>query len=152
MKSVLDLINKSTFEFYVSRTNTILALRRAFVALMTAEWSENCEVADYQDGRLLLYVTHSGWATRLHYAAPEIMSVLRKHALFVNLDEIKCKILPKVSGGHVASVKRLSEGACQILKDAAANIGDSDLRDALLRLARPSTQPSTGLRERELEE
>jgi len=106
-----------------------------FQACLPFELRGHCQLAGYRDGRVLLHVDSSAWATRLRYALPE----LTEHsALLRDADSIRVKVRPAVSSSPQRSLPRpqLSSSAAQVLLDCSQHLQDRGLAASLQRLAR----------------
>ncbi|MBV2120133.1 MAG: DUF721 domain-containing protein [Candidatus Thiodiazotropha sp. (ex Ctena orbiculata)] len=90
-----------------------------------------------QAGVLSLFVSSPVWASRLRYAAPQLLEQLNQHGLGV--ERIRTRILLDTAR-KPASLKHktlsLSKHNGEILRQTAASIGDPKLSEALLKLSR----------------
>ncbi len=113
-----------------------MRLSRVFKQLLAEEWTVNCELGNYEDGQLMLCVPNASWATKVHYAAPQLITTLRHDPLFASLQSIKCKVMAKTPPpSKPSSSKQLSQPASEIIKYTAEGITDQKLKESLLRLA-----------------
>lgn len=136
MKCIFDLIADSPIELYIKKTTVITRLSRVFKQLLAEEWTANCELGNFENGQLILCVPNASWATKVHYAAPQLVTTLRQDPLFASLQTIKCKVMVKTPpSSSPAPSKQLSHPASEIIKYTAEGITDQKLKESLLRLA-----------------
>lgn len=135
MKSVFNVISTSLLQDYLQKIDVISKLQMIFVSLVDDEWCENSEIANFEDGKLILCVPHPGWATRLRYETPRIIANLRKDPHFHSLREIRCKISPRLPNVSSPISRHLPIAASNILQETALTMSDGSLKAALLRLA-----------------
>lgn len=110
-----------------------------FQACLPFELRGHCHLASYRDGRVMLHVDSSAWATRLRYALPEIT----EHSpLLRDAADIRVKVRPPVSSPPQRTLPRphLSSSAAQVLLDCSQHMQDRELASSLQRLARHGKQ------------
>jgi hypothetical protein len=104
---------------------------------LAAELRPHCLHASLEDGRLRLLTDGPVWATRLRFAAPDVLARLRAQGQAAA--EARVRIAPATAGGGQAegimAAPRLSAATVAHLKAVAAAMDDARLAAALLRLA-----------------
>jgi hypothetical protein len=94
MKTVSELLTSSPLKSYLEKAEYLNKLNSIFETIIPPDFISNCKIANFEGGRLTLYVTNSGWATRIRYAIPSLMNSLKKDSHFALVSEIKCKVIP----------------------------------------------------------
>ena len=67
-------------------------LAQLFAAIVDSSLAKHCKLANYRNGELTLVVTNAAWATRVHYAIPELMKILCVQPEFKDLKKINYNI------------------------------------------------------------
>jgi hypothetical protein len=135
MKTLSDLLSSSPLQAYQVKHRQMTKLATVFTALVSEEWRKNCQVANFENGQLTLVVNNSGWATKVHYATPELISNLKLDDYFATLRTIKTKIMALPLDEPEPSLKRLPLLAKQLLECTANQVTDPKLKTSLLKLA-----------------
>lgn len=136
MKTLSELLSSSPLQAYQLKHSQITKLIAVFASLVSEEWQTNCQVVNFENGQLTLLVNHSGWATKVHYATPELIAKLKSDQQFATLRTIKTKIkaAPLVEPEQTKP-RRLPLLAKQLLESTASQIADPKLKKSLLKLA-----------------
>jgi hypothetical protein len=92
MKSLLDLLTGATLRPLLDKATLLSKLNDSWQAFGRKEWTQFCQVANYEAGVLTLIVPNASWSTRIRYAAPEIIKDLVQHEDFYLLRTVHCKI------------------------------------------------------------
>lgn len=105
---------------------------------LKAPLSDNCQVAAFNKGCLVLSVTNAAWATDLRYLIPELRDKLRKSGLY-QLVSIKIvltgKALQQAPNPPLRKVN-LSEKARDNIRNAGTLCTYQPLKEALYHLAK----------------
>lgn len=114
------------------------ALLQATRRLLAADLRGHCLHATLEGAQLWLLTDGPVWASRLRFAAPELVAGLRQVGMAAT--EVRVRVAPaaiQVQPTDGAKTQaRLSAATAAHLKRAAATMDDADLAAALLRLAR----------------
>ncbi|MWP49748.1 MULTISPECIES: DUF721 domain-containing protein [unclassified Gilliamella] len=94
------------------RTNALKTLSKVVSDLLPLPLSEQCRVANYRQGILILEVSTASWLTRLKYEQSNLISEIRKTVL-PSLSSIQYLINPNISA-------RLSQRQSQTSKSSLA--------------------------------
>ena len=135
MKTVSDYLTSQTIETYLGKAQQLTKLNAIWSTAM-GEWAEHCFVANFENGKLVLQVKNTAWATRLRYAIPEILETLASYPEFLTLQSIRYHISYSPINKEEATISRKScKEAKRLLETAAKNIENPILKAALMRLA-----------------
>lgn len=106
-----------------------------FSTLLSADLRGHCRIAACRDGKVLLHVDSSAWATRLRYQLPELTE---QSALLNKADKVRVKVRPLEASLPVPSrpPASLSSKSAQVLLDCSQHLEDEGLSQSLRRLAR----------------
>ena len=114
----------------------LLTVRRALAAALPDNLLRSCAIANYKQGKVLIFAASSAVAARLRLLEPRMLEVLSKRGL--NVTGLNVEVQP----GHrfVAQVTekkalRLSPKASQALANAGAKLPDGALKRAVDALA-----------------
>ena len=129
-----------------SEVQRIEHLQGHLLPLLPSAAHEHCHVASYRDGRLLIVVSNSHWATRIRYLERRLLRALLTHPEFAQLSRIFVRVQPEAPTSVLTRpAPQLSESAAEQLNEAAKGIRDPALRGALERLARNANKkPALG--------
>lgn len=94
MKTVSELLSSGTLKAYLEKAACLDHLNTIFETVIPPDFVSHCKIANFENGCLTVYANNSGWATRIRYAIPELLKVLKIDDNFKGLKEIKCKVLP----------------------------------------------------------
>jgi hypothetical protein len=105
-------------------------------SILPAPVASRCIGARVAGSTLTLFADSAGWATRLRFHGPEIVTLIRQTSS-IHVERIQLKIIADVETAHQqGNTKRvLSARAAASLRTAADEIGDTRLKEALYRLA-----------------
>ncbi|MCB1803180.1 MAG: DUF721 domain-containing protein [Gammaproteobacteria bacterium] len=142
-KSVRHLLkDKPTLKTLATETRAQQALLEHIRRLLPADLATHCVAARINDGRLVIHTDSPVWASRLRFMSTELRSLLQNETQA--LREIKIRLLPASQGRirqHTPATR--SDTAAAIVKGAAGDISDPQLREALeclgTRLRRPES-------------
>lgn len=130
--------NHGWFHFLAQQTRVLQELQRLFSQAAGAELAQQCQVTGIIGDALVLQATNAMWATRLRFNAPQLLQALRAYPEFAALKQLQCHINPTTPPPQrrPAAPQALSSASSKALAEAAAQISDPQLKQALLRLAR----------------
>ncbi len=102
---------------------------------LPADLAVHCIAAQLRDNTLVLHTDSPVWATRLHYLAPQLRSVLNSE--HPALREIKVRLfIERTTAPKQPNAAHKSDVAAAIIHDSAAYTKHAPLREALIRLGR----------------
>ncbi|MCO6544480.1 MAG: DUF721 domain-containing protein [Gilliamella sp.] len=78
------------------RTNALNSLAKVVNDLLPSPMNQQCRVANYRQGVIILEVSTAGWLTRLKYEQSNLISEIRKNIL-PSLSSIQYQINPDIS-------------------------------------------------------
>jgi len=101
-----------------------------------------CKLAKIENGRALVIIDSSAWASKFRYAIPDLLKNLRVQPEFQNLKEIRYQItaqpFSKKAKNNAPNAK-LSEKNAELLRRTAKKIQNVKLKEGLEKLARNCT-------------
>jgi hypothetical protein len=98
--------------------------------------AHHCQVANYKENILILHAESASWATQLRFQAPAILKLLQEKQIVKNNCRIEVRVRPKAHQPLVpARYAHMSSTTAEVIDYLAEEVTDSDLRDALHRLA-----------------
>jgi hypothetical protein len=115
--------------------------------LLPEALAQNCRVGGFEKGCLTLVTPHSGWASQLRYAVPELRDALRKDAGMYQLTSIQIAIAEPITPPQTPKeqVKKiLSEEAKATIISESQACSYQPLKKALLHLAHGDPDTASG--------
>jgi hypothetical protein len=107
---------------------------------LPAPLDSHCLHATIDDHVLVVTTDSSAWASRLRFAVPELLRKLTLSGAYDAVVSCRVRIQPQSGGSTTGSRdeprRQLSEDTVRHLLEAAAALDDTDLSEALRRLAR----------------
>ena len=125
---------------------TQLQDRGAWLQRLETLWRQHVDAAllahsrpvSYRTGRLLVQVDGSIWSDRIRQQRERLMQALRQNAVLADLTELRVRVAPASGdspGRQIRRPDRLSAASADLVKTAASEIEDAQLRQALQRLS-----------------
>ena len=125
---------------------TQLQDRGAWLQRLETLWRQHVDAAllahsrpvSYRTGRLLVQVDGSIWSDRIRQQRERLMQALRQNAVLADLTELRVRVAPASGdspGRQIRRPDRLSAASADLVKTAASEIEDAQLRQALERLS-----------------
>jgi hypothetical protein len=113
----------------------LLELRAVFAAMLPKTLAQSCSVANYKQGKIIVFAVNSAVAAKLKLMRPTLLEQLAKRANEVTGMEVQVQ---PPSGERQAFEKSsiISEDAMQELDRFYAQLPDSELKNAIGRIAR----------------
>lgn len=141
LKHTAAILNKqSVLRDIVQRANSFAVLQRIVHSYLPGAAAEHCQLANYNQGRLVLVIDNAHWATRLRYQQNQLMDKLCQHNEFSDLQRIQFKVRPNTAFNDAIHEQKprleISAQAGLAIFNCAEAIEDPHLRAALERLAR----------------
>ena len=124
-------------ELLVSEAHRLGRLGEIFSSNLPAEFVPHIKLAAFRDGCLVVFADAPTWATRLRYAAPEILQRLELCPQFISVKSIRVRLRRTVdSSKRLRRSATLTSQAAAALRQQATLTRDFQVRAALERLAR----------------
>lgn len=136
---------KGEVEHLVTQTNQLKRLTRLLQAELNPSLASHCHVASLAPPHLTIVVDSPAWSTRLRFQSATLLRQLaRKHPIFQDVSHIEIKIYPaRLQRRAPPSIPRhITPAAAEVITDMANSIDDPELKQALLRLASRSDNPT----------
>lgn len=144
-KQVHQLLTTSEKDFQAifAKVKLLAELNQYVLAqLSNPTLAKYCQVANFQQNRLVLLVANASIATQLHYELPELTRKLRSLPALAKLESIQCKVRPSYAppmARSFASKSRpmdaLSPEVAHAVQEMSEMISDPKLREVMLRIA-----------------
>jgi len=109
-----------------------------FKNILGPELATRCKLAKIENGRALVIVDSSAWASKFRYAIPDLLKNLRIQPEFQNLKDIRYQITAQPFHKKNISIKpnaKLSEKNADLLRKTAKKIQNVKLKQGLEKLA-----------------
>lgn len=135
-KSVRHLLkDKPTLKLLELEISAQKALLNQVKKLLPEDLAGHCVAARIRDQQLVLHTDSPVWATRLRYAAPQLLSLLQPSHSPLRGVKIRL-VLPRAPDRRRLPPARHSDVAAAIIHDSAEDTKQPALREALERLSR----------------
>ena len=122
----------------ISKAGHLNKLNSRLAQLLPSQLAQHCKIATAEQGRLVILVTSSAWATRLRLQQTTILKAFQN----INIDNLTILIAPEaIVGGVEKPQKRrrtISPETSKLLIDLAEATTDPKLKSALRRLSQHS--------------
>lgn len=134
-KSVRRILkDKPTLKFLELEISAQKALLENVRRLLPADLAGHCVAAQKRDQQLVLHADSPVWATRLRYAAPQLLSLLKSSQPSLRGIKVKLVLNRSVSRRKLPGARH-SDFAAAIIHDSAQDTKQGQLREALERLS-----------------
>lgn len=92
--SIQELLNnhQTPLGKLVARAKSFLQRNETVQQILDPSLAPHCQVASYEQGKLLLLADSAAWATLLRYQIPTLLQSLRAHASWGELRTIQVKV------------------------------------------------------------
>ncbi|MSQ53345.1 MAG: DUF721 domain-containing protein [Betaproteobacteria bacterium] len=132
------LLHNDETNSLISHANFLLDLRRVVVHVLPGEIAQKCSIANYKDGRLIIFADNNAVAAKLRLLAgglPRRLSgLLLQTGRQVTAVEIEVQPRNSLTTGSKKSATLSKESAKEIL-DLSTQVVDIKLKNALISLA-----------------
>ena len=137
------LLHSEEINSLISHANFLLDLRRVVVLVLPGEIAQNCSIANYKDGRLIIFADNNAVAAKLRLLAgglPRRLSgLLPQTGRQVTAVVIEVQPRTSLPTGSKKSVALSQNGAKEIL-DLSTQVIDIKLKNILISLASKATK------------
>lgn len=128
------LKDKPTLKFLELEISAQKVLLNSVRRLLPGDLASHCIAAQRRDKLLVLHADSPVWATRLRYASPGLLSLLKP--AYPSLNAIKVRLLlPRIDSRRRLPPAHHSDSAAAIIHDSAQDTKQPQLRNALERLS-----------------
>ncbi len=142
MKELGKLLKSGKSGSVSGHIKRLAKLNQALLCLLPEEIRDHVQVANLDKGVLHLMVDNPAWSTRLRYMESDILPDLNK-LTHIRVRSIKTRTRPfnkptlnNQNNKHKKGPKRVNINTARSLSEAANFISDSDLSQAMKRLAK----------------
>jgi len=111
----------------------LLQLRRILVDLLPEGLGRSCSIANYRNGRLVIFAENNAVAAKLKLLSPALRELLSKRGIEVTGMDIGVQPQSALSKVPQKSA-RLSEKAAEFIAELSSQLPDSSLKTCLIKL------------------
>lgn len=136
--SLDEVIISKSFANVRARTKKLQRLEAILSLYINPELKTVCKIAAYEEGTLTITTPHAAAASQIRYLSRIYIQQMRQHG---ELQDLK-RINAVATRPHIPPAKTikpaitLSENTVSLLESTAQELGDPELSEALMRLAR----------------
>ncbi|MBU0455386.1 MAG: DUF721 domain-containing protein [Pseudomonadota bacterium] len=122
----------------VGKVNQITYLNQQFVRFLAPQMAKHCQLANYENDRLVVLIDHANWAMQFRFLIPELLKQLAKEEAFKGIKAIEYKVRLKTvtPPEKKRQISKLSSQTIQLIKSTANSMTDKNLKKALMKLAK----------------
>lgn len=114
----------------------LLELRRTLAQLLPEPLARACSIANYKQGRIIVFAENSAVAAKLKLLHPALCSKLSKRGMEVTAMKIEVQPRSEPSRENIPKAANMTQEAARSLTDLCVQLPDSELKLALSRLAK----------------
>ncbi|MFM9971078.1 MAG: DciA family protein [Burkholderiales bacterium] len=137
-RSFTEYLQNDSNNHLISHANFILTLRQVLPKILPSELAQNCSVANYKDGKLVIFAHNNAVAAKLKLLAGGLPRKMSEHLQLTarQVTAVTIEVQPQSPGQRLAknSLQMSQKGAEEIL-EYSSQVSDISLRNALLSLA-----------------
>ena len=111
----------------------VMSLRQILASVLPANLRRSCEIANYSQGKVVIFAENSAIAAKLKLMAPTLVRDLSKRVAQVTAIEVR--VQPRTTTEHAVIRRELTDEAVQSLRKLGDQLSDSELKNAVLRFA-----------------
>jgi hypothetical protein len=107
------------------KAKEIQYLNQIFSCILPSDLAKHCRLAkvDVEENILLVVVDSSVWATRIRYAAPDILKNLKTQPEFKSIKYIECLVVPNEEATvRLISKEKLSPSSEKIWRETLSSL------------------------------
>lgn len=134
----LDGLLSRRFKHVVDKARQLNGWQQQLDSVLDPLLRGHIQVANYHDGRLKLMAENATWATRVRFAAPQLLVALKGSPGGIDLTDISCVVRPPIippTRPQPKTERSISAEARDLLASTAETIKDPKLKDALQKLS-----------------
>lgn len=125
----LDAYFETGIQSLMPQARRLLELRQILAACLPQNLRRSCTIANYMQGKVVIFAENSAVAAKLKLLAPELLDRFGQKAIEVT--GINIQVQPKEVPNTVGKTAKLSPGAVASLAQLEEQLPDSDLKTAL---------------------
>ena len=119
----------------IPQAKRLLELRRALARLLPESLARSCSVANYKQGKIIIFAENSAVAAKLKLLRPTLCDQLSKRGVQVTVMEIEVQPRTEPVQENLPKAARMTDSAARSLTDFYNQLPDSELKTTLSRLA-----------------
>jgi hypothetical protein len=127
----------------ISHANFLLELRRIIVLVLPAEIARNCSIANYKDGKLVIFADNNAVAAKLRLLAGGLPLKISGHLQQTGrqVTAVAIEVQPRAPApGTVQKSTRISPRGGEEILALSTQVTDNKLKDILISLASRATK------------
>jgi hypothetical protein len=117
----------------MSQTERLIRLREILASLLPESLGRRCTVANYKQGRVLIFASNSATAAKLKLMLPSLSEQFSRRAMEVTGLEVAVQA-PESENQVFEKSAKISATAASGLAELCEQLPDSELKNALLRI------------------
>jgi hypothetical protein len=117
----------------MSQTERLIRLREILASLLPESLGRRCTVANYKQGRVLIFASNSATAAKLKLMLPSLSEQFSRRAMEVTGLEVAVQA-PESENQVFEKSAKISATAASGLAEFCEQLPDSELKSALLRI------------------
>ena len=117
----------------MSQTERLIRLREILASLLPESLGRRCTVANYKQGRVLIFASNSATAAKLKLMLPSLSEQFSRRAMEVTGLEVVVQA-PESENQVFEKTAKISSTAASGLAELCEQLPDSELKSALLRI------------------
>jgi hypothetical protein len=126
----------------LTEAHRLQELESIFYSILEDRFHSHCRIAQFHSTQLTLLIDNANWATPIRYLAPDLITQLKNHREFEQLETIECHIAPDIFQMDEENYPKqrnpshmpMSETNKKNIRIIAEQIQDPKLKAALLKL------------------
>ncbi len=136
MKNFKEILNDSPLKAFSDKGKQLAKLN-AIWKLFRPNLANHCQIANFEEGKLVFEIYTPSFAMRIRFELPEIKNYLIKFDEFSTLESIRYQIIIPVviRSSLIRQKKSLSPYSANLIAETAASIENASLKAALMKLA-----------------
>ena len=111
----------------------VISLRQIFSGILPANLRRSCEIANYSQGKVVIFAENSAIAAKIKLMAPTLLRDLSQRVAQVT--SIEVRVQPRTVATGPVIQRELTQEATRSLRALGEQLSDSELKDAVLRFA-----------------
>jgi hypothetical protein len=113
----------------------LLELRRTFAAILPQELAHSCSIANYRQGKIVVFAPNGAVAAKLHLLRPTLLDRLSKRGVEITGLDIRVQPHPS-SHQYIEKSNKITQRAAEELDRLHEQLPDSELKVAIARMLR----------------
>ena len=140
MRSIPELLSRQPghLQNLMQQSEQLQELTNKLRSLLPEHLAKHCQVATWENGKVIVHSSNAAAGTVLRYQLPKILPLLKLDPRYQNVQELICHNRPPVTHKKAEEIAKLeySDYAATLLDSVANTITDDKMQKALHNLAK----------------